>query len=140
MGWWREASRGAAHEFGRRHYRLFAGAALLRSTWRVLLVAVVLIAVVAGGWVLLHRGATGSSVAASAGLPDGTDLIDLTAAWVKPTLVVAGVVLVLIVTRLVWRRWGVILRMYWPLGDAAAVALYAGLLLGGAAAAWVLLP
>lgn len=128
MGWWREAQTGAAREFGRRHYRFFAGLAMLRSSWRLLVVLLVVGVITAGVWAL-RRAATSTPA-----------VPDLGTAWVQPALVIAGVVLVLLLGALIWRRWGVILRMYWPLGDAAAVALVAVLMLSGAAAAWVWLP
>jgi hypothetical protein len=94
MGWWSEANRGAAREFGRRHAGLFATFAVLRSTLPALLVLAVIGGLAGGVWAL------------------GSGALTTDTAWVKPALTLAVVLGVLAGLGLAWRRWGLFLRLY----------------------------
>lgn len=120
MGWWSEANRGAAREFGRRHMGLFATIAVLR--WLAPVLAVVTALALVGG--------LGGGVWA---LGSGAVTTDM--AWVKPALT-AGVVLgVLALLGLAWRRWGLYLRLY---GAAPVIVALVLLALAGAVTwAWL---
>jgi hypothetical protein len=94
MGWWSEASRGAAREFGRRHTGLFATIAFLRWALPALLVLAVVGLVGGTVWAVAAGAAT------------------LATTWVKPAVAAGAIVGVLAVLVLAWRRWGLIWRLY----------------------------
>ena len=99
MGWWSEANRGAAREFGRRHAGLFATLAVLR--WMAPVLAVVAVLAVVGG--------LGAGVWT---LGTGAAPVNMDAAWLRPALTAAVVLAVVVLLALAWRRWGLYLRLY----------------------------
>jgi len=109
MGWWSEANRGAAREFGRRHAGLFATLAVLRWMAPALAVLVVLGGLGGGVWAL------GS----------GAVSVDVDTAWVKPALTAAVVLAVMALLALAWRRWGLYLRLYGATPVLGALVLLA---------------
>src|SRR3954470_8318881 len=91
-GWWQEARTGAAREFGRRHYRLFAAAAITRRLLPTFGVLVVAGAAAVGIWVLVHS--------------HGHVVVSTATSWVRPALAAAAAALVAAALIAVWRRWG----------------------------------
>ncbi len=126
---WAQARIGAAREFGRRHYKWFAGLAIARRLAPALVVLVVIAAVAASGWAVVHSHLAASSAHAAA-------------SWARPLLTVAVTVLVAVLLVGAWRRWGLVLGMYWPTGPGAAPAAAAvlGLVVvaGAAFGTWTL--
>ena len=121
MGWWSDARRGAAYEFGRRHASAFAAWEVARRLVRLTAHLAVIAALAAGIWTVWRFH---TRIAALTGL----ELL---------FTVSAGVVLLGVLAALAIRRWAWRVELWLPVEHLAVWLWCAVMLAGSGVATWI---